>query len=374
MGMIRVRLFALAALLLLGPGLPAQQSLPERFGGWSARAGAAPREEPPAGSADAWKETAPIGALSRVYTANGREIHLTLYTLPDTSRAFAAYTLLRTPQMADSDLASFAAVGQDRVLFLSGRALLAARGTDAASLGDLRALAKLLDRSADQTPPPQIQAFLPLKNKIDGTEHYAIGPAGFRAAMTALGQPALAPLGEKLGFDSEAEAMVAGYRSGGETLALLLVEYPTPQLAGKHQKHIESTLAEIAKGSTSTVLRKGSLLAVILPPGGTAAAQKSLLDTVRYETNITWNEAAARATDPPMPVIIVKTIIGTGIFLSLAFLLGVAFGGFRLLIKRFFPGKVFDRASSMQILQLALNSKPINSDDFYASWDPRGKS
>jgi len=45
--------------------------------------------------------------------------------------------------------------------------------------------------------------------------------------------------------------------------------------------------------------------------------------------------------------------------------LGVAFGGVRLLTKIFFPGKVFDRQSSNGVLQLGLASKPINSDDFY---------
>jgi hypothetical protein len=374
MGMNRVRLLALLAGLLLGAAkLPAQQALPERFGAWSATTKAAPAAELP-GSGAIMKEAGLVGAVSRSYAGNGRELKLTLYTMRDPSRAFAVYTWLRAPQMTDSDLAAFAAVGPDRALLLSGRAVVDATGTNAAAGGDLRALVELLDRTADHAPLPQIEDYLPLKGKIAGTERYAIGPAGFRAAMEAAGQPQLAPLGEKTGFASDAEAMAARYRTGAETVTLLLLEYPTPQLAGKHQKHIESALAEIAKGTTSTVRRKGSLLAVVLPPAGTAAEQKALLDGVRYETNVTWNEAAARATDPPWPMVIVNTIIGTGVFISVAFICGIAFGGVRLLTKRFFPGKVFDRASDMQILQLALNSKAINSDDFYASWDPRGKS
>jgi len=374
MGIDRIRLFALLAGLLLGAGkLPAQQTLPERFGGWSATGKAGPAAEL-AGSAEVMKETGLAGAVSRSYAANGHELKLTLYTMRDPSRAYAVYTWLRAAQMTDSDLTAFAAVEPDRALFLTGRVVVDATGTNTASSEDMRALAKLLERSADQTPLPQIKDYLPLKGKMAGTERYAIGPAGFRAAMEAAGEPQFGPLGEKIGFSSDAEAMAAHYRSGTETVTLLLLEYPTPQLAGKHQKHIESALAELARGAKSTVRRKGSLLAVVLPPAGTAAGQAALLDGVRYETNVTWNEAAARATDPPWPVIIVNTILGTGVFISVAFICGIAFGGVRLLTKRFFPGKVFDRASDMQILQLALNSKAINSDDFYASWDPRGKS
>lgn len=287
MGMNRVRLFALLAGHLLGAAkLPAQQSLPERFGGWSATSQAAPAAELQ-GGAEIWKEAGLVGAVSRTYAGNGHELKLTLYTMRDPSRAFAVYTWLREPRMTDSDLAAFAAVGPDRALLLSGRVVVDASGTKAAAAGDLRALVELLERTADRTPLPPIEAYLPEKGKMAGTERYAVGPAGFRAAMEAAGQPQLAPLGEKAGFAFDAEAMVARYRTGAETVTLLLLEYPTQQLAGKHQKHIESTLAAIAGGTTSTVRRTGSLLAVVLPPAGTAAGQKALLDGVRHKTNVT---------------------------------------------------------------------------------------
>jgi hypothetical protein len=34
-------------------------------------------------------------------------------------------------------------------------------------------------------------------------------------------------------------------------------------------------------------------------------------------------------------------------------------------MKKFFPGKVFDRPEQMDVLQLGLSSKRINSRDFY---------
>jgi len=45
--------------------------------------------------------------------------------------------------------------------------------------------------------------------------------------------------------------------------------------------------------------------------------------------------------------------------------LGAAFGGVRLLTKMLFPGKVFDRPEQMDVLQLGLSGKRINSRDFY---------
>lgn len=372
--MRRIYFFALFFGLLLGPGLPAQQALPDRFATWTAKGEAAPAADWPEGSASILKEAGLVGAASRVYINQGRELKLMLYTMRDPSGAYAVYTWLRSPEMIDSDLAAHAAVGRDRAVLISGRTVVEASGISRADIAELRELVRLLDRDADQTPLPPIRSYLPLKGKIAGTERYAIGPAGFSAAMQATGQPELAVLAEKAGFASGAEAVLARYRAGRETVGLLLLEYPTPQSAGKHQKHIESTLAGIAQGTDVSVRRTGSLLSVVLPPAGTPAEQEALLDAVRFETNLTWNEPSSTFTDPSWPVIVVNTMIGTGVFLVGAVVFGIAFGGLRLLTKRLFPGKVFDRASRMQILQLALNSKAINSDDFYASWNPRNKS
>jgi hypothetical protein len=48
-----------------------------------------------------------------------------------------------------------------------------------------------------------------------------------------------------------------------------------------------------------------------------------------------------------------------------AVVLGIAFGGVRVLTKIFFPGKVFDRPNQMEILQLGLSGKRIDPSDFY---------
>jgi hypothetical protein len=48
-----------------------------------------------------------------------------------------------------------------------------------------------------------------------------------------------------------------------------------------------------------------------------------------------------------------------------AVVLGVAFGGVRVLAKTFFPGRFFDRPEQMDVLQLGLSGKRIDSRDFY---------
>jgi hypothetical protein len=45
--------------------------------------------------------------------------------------------------------------------------------------------------------------------------------------------------------------------------------------------------------------------------------------------------------------------------------IAIAFGGVRIITKRLFPGKVFDRKNQMEVLQLGLSGKPIDPSDMY---------
>src|SRR5438477_4493621 len=92
---------------------------------------------------------------------------------------------------------------------------------------------------------------------------------------------------------------------------------------------------------------------------------ESLRNALRYETEVTWNEPTHKITDPPWVVILGRIIILTLLFMGLAVAVGAAFGGLRVVLKNLFPGKIFDRPGQMDVLQLGLSGKRINSRDFY---------
>ena len=145
---------------------------------------------------------------------------------------------------------------------------------------------------------------------------------------------------------------------------LLLIDYPTPQLAEQHLHHLDAVLSAAEKQARTTVERKGSLLSIVLRPSSTAFAEE-LRNGVHYQTEVTWNEPTHKITDPPWVVILGRIIILTLLFMGLAVAVGAAFGGVRVLLKTFFPGKVFDRPGQMDVLQLGLSGKRIDSRDFY---------
>ena len=80
---------------------------------------------------------------------------------------------------------------------------------------------------------------------------------------------------------------------------------------------------------------------------------------------VTWNEPSQTLTDPPWVSVLKNIFAGTMVFCGFALVMGVAFGGVRVVTKRFFPGKVFDRPEDMEVLQLGLSGKRIDPRDFY---------
>ena len=157
---------------------------------------------------------------------------------------------------------------------------------------------------------------------------------------------------------------MAKYRSERDSGTLLLLEYPTPQIAEQQLHHLEEALPAAAKQAGVNVERRASMLSLVFEASSKEYAKK-LRDAVDYETQVTWNETGHAATDPPIVVVLVKILVFTMMFLGLATGLGILFGGARIVIKRLFPGKIFDRPQDIEVLQMGLSGKKIDPSDMY---------
>jgi hypothetical protein len=297
------------------------------------------------------------------YSSGAAKIHVDLAKYRDPTSAYEVYTAYLNPSMHATVLNRTSAVDGDRMLVLLGSFILQVRPVQVISATDLATFVNLVGAHADPTPLPPIRRYLP-KGFLDGTQKYAQGPAGFRNGLVALKRDEFAVLANEAGFVSGAEAIVAEYRSGKDSAGLLLIEYPTPQLAEQHLKHLEQALPSAAKLAGTTIERKGSLLSLVLRPSS-AAFGETLRSGLNYETEVTWNEPHQTISDPPMLTVVGKIIIITMVLMVVSVVLGVAFGGVRVLAKTFFPGRFFDRPEQMDVLQLGLSGKRIDSRDFY---------
>ena len=228
----------------------------------------------------------------------------------------------------------------------------------------MKALVSAVRKHAQEGPLPTLWQDVPQKNIIEGTDRYILGPQ-------TLDQLFPGGLGDSVDFSNGAEAEVAQYRVDGHDATLLIVDFPTPQMA-------ESMLANIQKnfdvngskpGSNSPAFfaaRSLTLLAVVAGAPSEKEAN-ALLGQVQPGTVLTWNEPTFQFKEPSIGVMVVGTIEGTGVICLFAVIAGLAFGGLRVVVKRSLPGKIFDRAEYVQVLQLGLASKPINAEDFYGT-------
>jgi hypothetical protein len=353
------------ALLCVAPGARAQNMLPGHFGAWTA-SGSTQTAEASAEARAIFMESTLEGTETRNYSNGPATVKVTLYRFHDSSGAYEGYTYLLGPQPPASSAPADASAGNatSRRAARIGNIVLVMDNADALPQADQDLLSRQVESKADKTPPPPIPNYLPDRDRVGRTELYSLGPAAFRAALKNLGHAEYAAIADEAGFNSGAEAMFARYRSSGEEAVLLLIEYPTPQLAGLHWKHLEQALPAAAKQHWASIERKGSLLAIVLSPSSPGYAAR-VRQAVNYETQVTWNEPTHTITDPPITSVLVKIITATGAFMLVAIVFGVAFGGVRVLMKRLLPGKVFDRPEQMDVLQLGLSGKRINSRDFY---------
>jgi hypothetical protein len=359
---MRILHFIAACLLTLVVALGAvaeQRVLPDHFGTMRLETCVA-KPEHPALSTEAGEQD----FLSCEFSSGSQSVSIWAGRFRDPSSGYEVYSSLINPSMRPSLLGKNSAVDRERLVALVGNIVFEVRPPQAISTKDLQALVSVLQAGADQTPLPPLRAYLPNAEMLDGSQRYALGVAGFRAAAGDLNRAAFAGLAEKAGFNEGAEAMLAQYRAAKEGAVLLLLDYPTPQLAVYHQKHLELGLTEILKLEETPIERRGSLLMMVLAPSSPVYAEK-LRSSVNYETQVTWNEPTHTITDPPWASVIAKIFIGTGIFMVAAVVLGIAFGGVRVVTKIFLPGKVFDRPERMEILQLGLSGKKIDPSDFY---------
>ncbi len=345
--------------LLSASSLSAQESpLPKQFQNWKFASCAAK----PVVVAN-WKETGLREFSACQYKNGDKVIWISGGRYHDPSSAFEIYTWGLRAGMVPTNVGQVSAFDKDGVIVLEGTLVLGSGAN--ISKEDLDALVKAVEADSEKGPLPPIRTYLPGPGRLLGSERYALGPEALQVALHGLGIVDTDGLVKAAGFTSSAEAMAARYSDPGKGSGiLLLLEYPTPQLAEQHIHHLDEVLSAAAKQAGTVIERKGSLLSMVLAPSSAEYA-KSLNEAANYETQVTWNEASQAATDPPITSTLVKIIMGTGVFMVAAIVLGIAFGGVRVVTKKFFPGKVFDRANQMEVLQLGLSGKRIDPSDFY---------
>jgi hypothetical protein len=305
------------------------------------------------------KEYGFTGLESATYTRDdGRKLTIKAARFEDASGAYGAFSFYKLPEMLEEKIGEQGASLNERVLFFRGNILVDAafQRLSAMSAAELRELADDLPRPGGSSANlPPLPAYLPKQSYIKNTVKYVVGPLG----MEATG----APLPSKyVDFNKGAEIVLGGYNISGAHATLMLISYPTPQIATAQLKQIESAQQSHQLDSVVTARRTGPILVLAGGPISTGDA-KSLVSDVNYDADVTWNERTNFTRRDNAANLIVGVILLAAIVCGISIVAGIAFGGFRLAMKRLLPGRVFDRPEDIEFISLHLSDREEKPDN-----------
>src|ERR1700693_2741643 len=341
--------------------------LPQQFGGWEVQGSPQKSTDPAAAdptNATVLKEYRFTDLASSTYTQDDRRtLKIRAARFADASGAFGAYTFYLQPEMTKEKIGDQGASLGERALFYRGNVLVDAQFSKESVMSgaELRELAGVLPRpNGNAANLPTFIEFMPRRGYVANTQKYVMGPA----ALTALAPPVSADL---VDFNTSSEVSLARYGTSSGEATLMLISYPTPQLAAEHLRRIDAAyhltqpqggVSSVESAGSFSAKRTGPIVVVATGPVSDSDA-KSLLGMVNYQASVTWNTPSDNPQARDLYMLILNIVILCGIVGGLAIVAGVAFGGIRILMKRWYPDKVFDRPEQMEFISLRLTEAVV---------------
>ena len=345
---------------------PPAPLLPQQFAGWQVKDAATKSADPAAAdetNAPVLKEYGFQRFEKATYTRDeGRKLEIKAAAFDDASGAYGAFTYYKSPAMLNEKIGGQASSLNTRVLFYQGNILVDAvfDKLTVMSAAELRELAGLLP----QPPPnarnlPPLPPYLPRQSYQKNTAKYILGPV----TLDRVGSPLPSAM---VDFKSGAEVVIGKYAVNAGDSTLMLISYPTPQIAIEKLRQIDAAhqvnsqpqagVAPILEVGPFFDKRTGPIIVIAAGPLSQAEA-RSLLSSINYEADVTWNENTFADKKNNLANLLFNVIVLCGIVLGLSLVAGLAFGGLRILLKRLFPNRVFDRPEDMEFISLHLGDR-----------------
>ncbi len=280
------------------------------------------------------------------FRCRGRSLQVRIYRMLDSPAAYGLFTLYRKPDSRVPDgFPRLAEESDGWIAFAQSHFYVrvqrpAQPGRGAAALEAARVLAQGLP---DDWALPSLVEYLPRKHLVAGSEVYVMGHRALNFRIP-LGQVDL------FGLVHGAEALLADYRPLNGSARLLLMIYPTQQLAAKYLRSGYERLIAQYPDWQVFYKREGPLVVMVLNSTDPEIAS-SFLDKVSYVSSVSWDPEAE-----PLSVgrMMLSVFFYVGAVIGITMVAGLLFGLLRVLISWLFPGKIFDRRETHEVIRLKL--------------------
>ena len=341
---------------------PQAELLPASFANWH-RQSLQTGKDLPANTA-ALKEYGFTDIATATFAKAGRTLEVRAVRFADAGGAFGAFTFLRQPTDKPESLGDAAVATANRrlggtdddgrlggLLFYRGNVLVEVNAKDP-PVADIRALDDALPRPTGAAANlPTLPTYLP-KQPLQNVRYFA-GPIA--AAIDKL------PLSQaEVRWDDGAEVVWAQRPGASVAIDLVLISYPTPQMAAARLRDLQAAMVKDQASANTRAARRSGPIVVWVSGAGSSADAQMLAESVKYDARITWNEPNPLSKRENVGNLIVAALALAGIVLLMSLVAGLAFGGLRLLMKRLYPDKVFDRSEDVEIIRLHLTESPPN--------------
>ena len=342
-----------------GPVLPSQFSGWQMSGSATSSSDAAVADETNAG---VLKEYGFQRLEKAEYTRDdGRKLSIKAAVFEDATGAYGAFTFYRAPVMRDEEVGRLGASLNNRVLFMQGNVLVDAifsklSAMSAAEMRDLAGALPVVAGSDSKLPP--LRNYFPTHGYQKNTAKYVLGPAAFDRMNPPLPS-------QTVDFKLGPEVMLAKYSVTAGEATLMLISYPTPQIAIEKLKEIDTAHQTTAQQpGVATIVdvgpffdkRTGPIIVIAAGPLSQSEA-RNLMGAVSYDADVTWNQNTYATKRDNLANLLLNVIILCGILIGLALVVGVGFGGARILARRFFPSRVSDGPEGMEFISLHLDDQ-----------------
>jgi hypothetical protein len=345
--------------------------LPQQFAGWQISGSAQTSKDPAVAdsvNAALLKEYGFTDFQSGAYVRDdGRKLTLKAARFGDASGAYGAFTFYKLPQMLKETIPDQGASLNERVLCYRGNILVDAvfEKLTAMSAAELRELAQALPLPPGNTRNlPGLPAYLPRSGYVKNTAKYVVGPVGLEKISAPLPQ-------QLVDFSVGAEVALGTYQTADGPATLMLISYPTPQIAAEHLRWIDAArqpypprLAGTPPPLAGPIFDKRTGPMVVVAAGAISQREAQLLlGAVNYEADVTWNENSYLTKKNNLANLLLNVFLLCGILIVFAAIAGLAFGGIRIFFNRVLPERLLHREKQLDFIALNLSEGEAGAAD-----------
>jgi hypothetical protein len=163
-----------------------------------------------------------------------------------------------------------------------------------------------------------------------------------------------------LDFSRSPEILTTKIPAIDGSATITVVQYPTPAIATQQLKKVEewakARVPQVPANVRDTTLarRSGPLLAVVT--GDIAIAEASdVVSKINYEADVNWTEPTFQHPKDNIGGIVYTSVLLAIIIFGATVVVGIVFGGFRVALRKLFPGRFPDPAEHGELIRLKID-------------------